>query len=334
MPPRSLAVLVAALLAAPPLAPAPQATASPDLERGIRQAQEGEFERAVITLDGVVRDLKGREGSSGKDLSRAYVYLAVSYLGLGQEPAARGSFLEALKIDPDLELSSKEYPPRIVKLFEETRRSATVSLPPPPRTLAPPPEQPAATTPPAEKKGGSKTPLILLGVGGAAAAGVAVAASGGGGSSSPSTSPTPNPLGPVASSIILTELSPPSGSSLIIPLDPPYYGSQIPRSSGILRVGLSITVAGAVSQGGLGVQLLGGSGVCAFNLPDYPSWALQAGQTINYTVTGFDLWCPIPFDVTGIHAMLIQGGKTITSDPPPGDILVEATFPVSYSVRH
>jgi hypothetical protein len=333
MPPRSLAVLVAALLAAPPLAPAPQATASPDLERGIRQAQEGEFERAVITLDGVVRTLKGRDGAS-KSLSRAYVYLAVSYLGLGQEPAARGSFLEALRIDPALELSSKEYPPRIVKLFEETRRSAAASLPPPPTTSAPPPQQPATTTPPAEKKGGSKTPLILLGVGGAAAAGVAVAASGGG-SSSPSSSPTPTPTNtsPVASSIILTELSPPSGSSLIIPLDPPYYGSQIPRSSNILRVGLSITVAEAVSRGSLGMQLVCGASVCGFNLPDYQSFAFAAGQTVSYTVTGMQLATP-PFDVTAVRAMLIQAGKTITWDPPAADIIVEATFPVSYHVRN
>jgi hypothetical protein len=136
-----------------------------------------------------------------------------------------------------------------------------------------------------------------------------------------------------ASSITLTELQPPSGSSLIIPLEPPYYGSQIPRASGILRVGLSVTSGKDVSHGSLGVQLLSAAGIFGFNLPDYPSFAWQAGQSISYTVTGFQLGSP-PMEITAIRALLIQGGKTITWDPPPADVLVEATFPVSYHVRH
>ena len=331
---RTVAVLVVALAASLAARGAGQAP-DPVLEEGVRQAQEGEFEQAVITLDGVVKRLRGG-GGSPKDLSRACVYLGVAYLGLGQEQAARTSFLEALRRDPLLELSRREYPPRIVDVFQDVRRSAAATLPaaaaPPPVTDRSAPKTPAAPAP-AAKKGGSKTPLVLVGLGGAAAAGVAVAASGGGGGGGGTSSPAPVATPVAPSSITLTELSPPSGSSITIPVDPPYYGSLIPRQSGLLRVGLSITSEKEQSQASLGVQLRSGAGICGYNLPDLPSWAFSPGQTVTYTVTGFQLICPRPFPITSIRAFL-RGPGVIELDPPASLIIVEATFPASYNVRN
>ena len=117
-----------------------------DLATGVRQAQEGDFENAVVTLDGVVRRLAG-QGSRTKDLARAYTYLSIAYQGLGQDQQAKAKFLEALKLDRDMTLSSREFPPRILEFFEEARREAGVSAPAPRATPAPAP-RPAVTREP------------------------------------------------------------------------------------------------------------------------------------------------------------------------------------------
>src|SRR5712691_9547586 len=62
-----------------------------DLEKGIRQVEGGEFEDAVITLDAAARQL-ATEGKRPKDLARAYTYLAIAYLELSQEQAAKAKF--------------------------------------------------------------------------------------------------------------------------------------------------------------------------------------------------------------------------------------------------
>jgi len=168
----ALATILSFLVAQTPLPAAAQAGAGADaeLQRGIQQAREGDFDGAVITLDGVARRLALQPGRA-KELAQAYTYLAVAYLGLSQEQTAKAKFLEALKTDGSLDVSTREFPPRIVQFFEQARKEAQ------PVPVAPPTPAPAASAP--AKKGGAKLPLILLGV--AAAGGVAVAAGGGGG---------------------------------------------------------------------------------------------------------------------------------------------------------
>jgi len=156
----------------------------PDLAIGIRQAQEGDFDAAVITLDAVVKRLSA-QGRRPRELARAYTYLAIAYLGLSQEQTAKAKFLEALRADKDLDLSPKEFPPKILQFLEQAKREATGEAP---RTAASP--RPAAA--PQKKEGGSKKGLVILGVVAAAGAGVAVAAGGGGrGSQNPSAAATP-----------------------------------------------------------------------------------------------------------------------------------------------
>jgi hypothetical protein len=157
--------------------PALAADVDTDLAAGIKLAQEGEFETAVTTLDSVVRRLTGQPNRA-KDLARAYTYLSISYLGLSQEQTAKAKFMEAWKADQNMELSPREFPPRILEFFEQARKEAGAT-----GTAAPhstPSPRPAAVSPsPEPKKGGSKTLLLVGGIL-LVGAGVAVAAGGGG----------------------------------------------------------------------------------------------------------------------------------------------------------
>jgi hypothetical protein len=161
------------------------------LSTGITQAQEGEFESAVLTLDAVVRQV-GSDPAHAKDLARAYTYLSVAYFGLGQHQIARAKIVEALKLDPATAFSDAEFPPKVLAFLEHAREEAKALLPAPPLARTTPPEinsapEPGATiaktpveAPPKNGGKGRKVAIAVIG-GGAAAAGVAVALGGGGG---------------------------------------------------------------------------------------------------------------------------------------------------------
>lgn len=138
-----------------------------EVATGIHQVQEGEYDAAILTLDNAARRLAA-DPKGTKELSQAYLYLGIAYLGKGHEAAAKAKFREAVAQLRDLSLSPEKFPPKVIDLFEAAKEEARKASPPP--------------TASAEKKGGSKKGLILLGVGGAAAAGAAVALGGGGGS--------------------------------------------------------------------------------------------------------------------------------------------------------
>jgi hypothetical protein len=210
---RWLAVVLSMALAGPTQAP----PAAPDreLETGVQQAQEGDFEAAILTLDGAARRLVAA-GNRPRDLSRAYMYLAIAYLGLGQEQSAKAKFLEALKVNRDLELSSKELPPQYLKFFEQVRREAAASgalaaapSPSPSPRAAPAALPVTARSAPPPKKGGGGGKLVLIGGGLLAVVGGAVAlgGGGGGGSNPPVTSP-PATTAPPASQEPTTTTTP------------------------------------------------------------------------------------------------------------------------------
>jgi len=163
----------------------------PDLQAGIRHVREGDFDQALVTLDSVVRRLSTQKGQA-RELARAYTYLAIAYVGLAQQEAAKAKFLEAWRADKSMTLSPKEFPPNIIEFFEQAKKEAQEkdaangkSTASPPTTPTPaPPSAASADTP---KKGGGHTGLILLGVGGLAAAGIAIAAGSKGGSGTTST---------------------------------------------------------------------------------------------------------------------------------------------------
>lgn len=166
-------------------AAAQPAPSDPEVVKGIRQVDEGDYDAAIVTLDAASRRLAGDPGRV-RDLSQAYLYLGIAYVGKGHEAAAKAKFREAVRQIKDLVLSTDKYPPKVIDLFEAAREEVNRTAAPSPTAPAPSPATRAAPA----KKGGSHKGLIIGGVL-LAGAGVAVAAgaSGGGGSStSPSSS--------------------------------------------------------------------------------------------------------------------------------------------------
>ena len=150
-----------------------------------------------------------------------------------------------------------------------------------------------------------------------------------GGSGAGPTNPAPPPV--VSSAITLTQLSP-SGGTIVVPEGMP-PGAFIPRNSGLLSVGLSITSGREVPWAQLNVYLLSGDSYCGQNLPDSPTWGpFGAGQTVVYTVTGFQVY-RLPCDVSGIRAMLHTRNSGLLTPPAPSETVTETTLPASYQLR-
>ena len=116
-------LLVVALLGLALVASAQGPALDPELEAGIRQVDEGNFEAGIAKLDAVARRLKAG-GNKPLQLSRAYLYLGIAHLQLSQEQAARARFADAAKADKDLTLSEYEFPPPVIKVFEEAKKGA------------------------------------------------------------------------------------------------------------------------------------------------------------------------------------------------------------------
>lgn len=118
---RVLASLLALALATPSVL-LPQASGTADLEKGIRLTREGDFDAAVTALQGAIKQLGAP--SAAKDLARAYTYLGVAHLSMGQDAASRADFQAALKADPKLTLSASEFPPKVTQAFAAARSAA------------------------------------------------------------------------------------------------------------------------------------------------------------------------------------------------------------------
>jgi hypothetical protein len=152
-----------ALLGAGPLAAqTPAAKVDAEVAKGIKQVDEGDYDAAIVTLDGAARRLSA-DKTRVKDLSQAYLYLGIAYVGKGHEAAAKAKFREAVGQIKDLSLSADRYPPKVINLFEAAKEEAS-------RTAAVRPRTPAAQGEPEAEKGGGSKKLLLIG-GGAAAAG-------------------------------------------------------------------------------------------------------------------------------------------------------------------
>jgi hypothetical protein len=172
------------------------------LASGVQQAQEGDYAAAIATLRGIV-ERPATTPQAKADLKTAHVYMAVAYVGLGQENEARRAFVAALKLDPALQVTTADFPPRVVRFFERVLQEAQASG-----------EVPRAPRAVAKKSGGSGKKLLL--VGGVLAAGAAgvVVATGGGKKNSPPTAGAiaVSPDGVGISSATLFAFSAPSAS--------------------------------------------------------------------------------------------------------------------------
>jgi len=156
-----------------------------ELAAGVRLVEEGDFEKAVVTLDGVTRRLRG-DPARVQELGRAHLYLGVAYVGLDQEAKAKAAFREALphmlvkaqretggKAEvKDLTLGAFGFSPKVIQVFESAKREALAD-----RAFQRDLEARLEKEPGRKR---SKTGPILLGVGLAGAAGVGLALAGGG----------------------------------------------------------------------------------------------------------------------------------------------------------
>lgn len=128
-----------------------------DLALGIRQARDGEFESALVTLDAAVRRLMAHSPPPSQDLAQGWLHIGVSYLGLGQEQLAQRKFRQALRHDLGLRLSPDQFSKKVIRSFEAARASLARLA-----TL----ERESKRKP---RRGGA----IVLAAGGAAAGGIA-----------------------------------------------------------------------------------------------------------------------------------------------------------------
>ena len=150
---------------------------------------------------------------------------------------------------------------------------------------------------------------------------------------------TTTPSLPANSTVVLGASSPPSGGVVVVPESYPYIipgGVALPAHSGLISVGLSMTLAHEVPRAQLSVYLLtgeGGSDYCGQNTPDSPTWGqLPAGWTTTYAVTGFRVY-RLPCEVTGIRAMLHTRNDGRLTPPTPDETIAETTVAVRYQIR-
>ena len=178
----SLAVAVALALATIPVS---AQNLDVDVQKGISQVDDGDYDGAILTLDNAARRLTV-DKAKANDLAQAYLYLGIAYIGKGRDAAAKAKFREAVAQIKTLSLSADKFPPKVVDLFEAAKAEETLA------TAAPAPTPvasgSAAPTAPEKKKGGSKAIFILGGV--AVAGGVAALAGGGSNAASSSTPAT------------------------------------------------------------------------------------------------------------------------------------------------
>ncbi len=179
---RSVTGLVLFGLIGGPASALPQAQAEPDLAKGIRLVEEGDYDAAVLTLDQAARRLAASP-SRQTELAQAYLHLGIAYLGKGHAAVARAKFREALLADRNQSITPDRFPPKVVDLYEAARAEL--------RSQGVPASAPAS--PVARQQGRSKAPFIL---GGLALAGGGAALALGGGAQAQAASPAAS--GPTA----------------------------------------------------------------------------------------------------------------------------------------
>jgi hypothetical protein len=175
---RAVLAMLIGLASARGAAAQPAPAADPDVQKGVGLVEDGDYDGAILLLDNASRRLAG-DPARGRELSTAYLYLGIAYLGKGHEAAARSNFREAVSRLKDLSLSPEKFSPRVIDLVEAAKAEVG-RAPAAPATPAP---RPAATPAPRSGGGGGggSKALIIGGAVAAAGAGTALALKGGGG---------------------------------------------------------------------------------------------------------------------------------------------------------
>src|SRR5262245_48184645 len=93
----------------------------PEVLKGIKSVDDGDYDGAILILDNASRRLAS-DPAKANDLSQAYLYLGIAYVGKGHEAAAKAKFREALTQIKDMTLSPDKFPPKVIDVFEAARQ--------------------------------------------------------------------------------------------------------------------------------------------------------------------------------------------------------------------
>lgn len=142
------------------------------------------------------------------------------------------------------------------------------------------------------------------------------------------------PTKPTTSTVVISAVSPPSGSTIAPIGTPP--GAFLPRLSGMFGVTIAVTAGEMLPFAQLNVYLMTSDGVnyCGQNLPDSPTWrSFPGGQTITYTVTGFQVY-RLPCEVTSVRAIFhTRDDPHVGGIPPVSFIVADTTMAAVYQLR-
>lgn len=119
------AVLLALLIVGDVRVHAQDQSAQANLDVGIRELRDGNFIRALVTLNDVIAKLSVGTGQS-TILARAHAYEALAYTQLGDPDAAKASALLALTANPNIVLDPAEFTPAAIALFAGVRGPSTL----------------------------------------------------------------------------------------------------------------------------------------------------------------------------------------------------------------
>jgi tetratricopeptide (TPR) repeat protein len=145
----------------------------PEFTEGVRLYNEFEFEQSIFRFQKAA--LTAQTGTAG-DRAEVFIWLGLSYAGIGDFESARRHFKDALSLAPDMPLPGKASP-KVQELLEEVRADVKANPPPPPDPGPGPTSDPTADPPP--PSGPPLDPVILwtgAGIAGALAVGALVGA--------------------------------------------------------------------------------------------------------------------------------------------------------------
>jgi len=92
-----------------------------DLDKAVSQFEEGEYRASIETLRSILLKV-GEEKILKGDRVKVHQYMAFNYIALDEDEAAKGEFLELLKVNPKFQLPPKDTSPKIIAVFKKIKR--------------------------------------------------------------------------------------------------------------------------------------------------------------------------------------------------------------------
>jgi len=92
-----------------------------DLDKAVTQHEEGEYRASIETLRSILQKV-GDEKILKGDRVKVHQYMAFNYIALDEDEAAKGEFLELLKVNPKFKLPPRDTSPKIIAVFKKVKR--------------------------------------------------------------------------------------------------------------------------------------------------------------------------------------------------------------------